>query len=97
MTSCETGWTLPAPRGRAITGDVVLVPFSWMGWTGIATHPYRSQEAETVLRGDKIDEASAREAGEIALREARPLAMNKYKVDLAKVLVRRGLLGVTGN
>ncbi len=63
---------------------------------GIATHPYRSQEAESLLVGRKIDERLAQEAADIALEKARPLRMNGYKVGLSKSLVRRALLAVAG-
>ncbi len=61
---------------------------------GVATHPFRSVEAENFLHGKKIDEASAGRASEIALADARPLKMNQYKVDLAKTLAKRALLAV---
>ncbi|MBI4528110.1 MAG: xanthine dehydrogenase family protein subunit M [Deltaproteobacteria bacterium] len=63
---------------------------------GIATHPYRSPEAESVLVGRKIDERLAQDAAEIALEKARPLKMNGYKVGLSKTLIRRALLSVAG-
>ncbi|MCH6546263.1 MAG: FAD binding domain-containing protein [Deltaproteobacteria bacterium] len=58
---------------------------------GIATHPYRSREAEALLKGNKIDDALATEAGQVAMQPARPLRMNRYKVDLSKTLIRRAL------
>jgi xanthine dehydrogenase YagS FAD-binding subunit len=61
---------------------------------GIATSPYRSEEAESLLLGKKINETLAAEAGETALGEAKPLKMNHYKVDVSKVLVKRALLAV---
>jgi xanthine dehydrogenase YagS FAD-binding subunit len=61
---------------------------------GVATQPYRSPEAENALDGKRIDEESARQAGEVALQRARPLKMNKYKIDLAKVLVRRAFMAI---
>ena len=62
---------------------------------GVATHPFRSADAENFLRGKKIDEASAGQASEVALADARPLKMNQYKVDLAKTLAKRALLAVS--
>jgi len=63
---------------------------------GVATHPFRSFEAEGFLSGKKIDEISANEASEVALANARPLKMNEYKIDLAKTLAKRALLAVAG-
>jgi xanthine dehydrogenase YagS FAD-binding subunit len=61
---------------------------------GVATHPFRSVDAEKFLRGKKIDETTASQASEVALANARPLKMNQYKVDLAKTLAKRALLAV---
>ena len=74
---------------RGICKDVRIV----LG--GIATHPYRSREAEALLKGNKIDDALATEAGQVAMQPARPLRMNRYKVDLSKTLIRRALQTIT--
>jgi xanthine dehydrogenase YagS FAD-binding subunit len=63
---------------------------------GVATFPYRSQEAEKLLRNGEINETSAEAAAETALQNARPLKMNAYKVDLSKTLIRRALLSLDG-
>jgi xanthine dehydrogenase YagS FAD-binding subunit len=75
--------------GTALQSDGVRLVFG-----GVATHPFRSFEAEGFLSGKKIDESSANEASEVALANARPLKMNEYKVDLAKTLAKRALLAV---
>ena len=62
---------------------------------GIATHPYRSRETENLIKGNKIDDALAAEAGRMVVQQARPLKMNQYKVDLSQIMVRRALLAVT--
>ena len=61
---------------------------------GIATFPYRCTEAENLLRNKRITESLAVAAGEAALKNAKPLKMNGYKVDLGKTLVRRALLSL---
>jgi xanthine dehydrogenase YagS FAD-binding subunit len=61
---------------------------------GVATFPYRSQEAETLLRKNKISEDLVAAAAEAALQPAKPLKMNSYKVDLSKVILRRALLSL---
>ena len=58
---------------------------------GVATFPYRSQEAEALLRKQPISDALAAAAAEAALQHAKPLRMNGYKVDLSKTLIRRAL------
>ena len=63
---------------------------------GVATFPYRSREAEDLLRSKSISDAAAAEAAEAALQSAKPLKMNSYKVELSKTLVRRALLSLAG-
>jgi xanthine dehydrogenase YagS FAD-binding subunit len=59
---------------------------------GVAPTPWREPKAEEFLRGKKLDEANAKQAGEIALEGAKPLKDNVYKVQMAKDLIQRGLL-----
>ena len=61
---------------------------------GVATFPYRSREAEDLLRSKQISEAGAAAVAETALQSAKPLKMNSYKVELSKTLVRRALLSL---
>jgi xanthine dehydrogenase YagS FAD-binding subunit len=58
----------------------------------VAPVPWRAEAAERLLRGRAIDAAVAAEAGEAAVVGARPLAHNRYKVQLARVAVERALL-----
>jgi len=59
---------------------------------GVAPIPWRAPKAESFLRGKKIDDSIAQQAGAIALEGAKPLKDNVYKVKMAEDLVRRGLL-----
>ena len=59
---------------------------------GVAPIPWRAAKAEEFLRGKKLEEAVAQQAGVIALEGAKPLKDNVYKVKLAQDLVQRGLL-----
>ena len=59
---------------------------------GVAPIPWRSAKAEEFLRGKKLEEAVAQQAGTIALEGAKPLKDNVYKVKLAQDLIQRGLL-----
>lgn len=62
----------------------------------VAPMPWISQEAVDVLRGRKVDEALAEEAGQAAVSRATPLSQNEYKVQLAKVAVKRAVLLAAG-
>jgi xanthine dehydrogenase YagS FAD-binding subunit len=59
----------------------------------VAPGPVRARAAEEVISGRPIDEAVAAEAAEAALAGAEPLSMNGYKVEIAKLLVKRAILG----
>jgi xanthine dehydrogenase YagS FAD-binding subunit len=58
----------------------------------VAPIPWRSREAEQVLSGAVLDRARAASAAEAALKNARPLPHNAYKVAIARALVRRAVL-----
>lgn len=60
---------------------------------GVAPIPWRATKAEDFLRGKRLDDANTRQAGAIALAEAKPLKGNGYKVKLAQDLIQRALLG----
>ncbi|HEY3930563.1 MAG TPA: xanthine dehydrogenase family protein subunit M [Candidatus Koribacter sp.] len=58
---------------------------------GVGTMPWRSKEAEQALDGKPANEESFREAAEVALRGAKPLHDNAFKVELAKRTLVRAL------
>lgn len=62
----------------------------------VANVPYRAEAAETHLVGQPLSHALAGEAADRAVAAAQPLAHNRYKVALARELVRRGLLLAAG-
>lgn len=72
------------------SGNVVRAARVVMG--GVAPIPWRAGKAEEFLRGKRLDESVARQAGEIALEGAKPLKDNVYKVKMAQDLIQRGLL-----
>ena len=59
---------------------------------GVAHKPWRSLEAEAALTGRPASEESFRQAAEAALKDARPLAHNAYKVELGKRAIVRALM-----
>jgi len=54
--------------------------------------PYRAVQAEKVIVGNGLSEAIAEEAGQAAVARAKPLEHNRYKVAVARALVRRAIL-----
>ena len=58
----------------------------------VAPKPYRATKAEAAIAGKTINEATAEAAGAAAVEDAKPLPATKYKVQIAKTLVKRALL-----
>jgi xanthine dehydrogenase YagS FAD-binding subunit len=59
----------------------------------VAAKPYRATKAEAAIKGKPINEANAEAAGLAAVEDAKPLgSAMKYKVQIAKVMVKRALL-----
>lgn len=62
----------------------------------VAPIPWRSAEAEQALVGKSISENVAKAAGDAALQNAKPLSRNGYKIQLARVAVKRAVLKAGG-
>jgi xanthine dehydrogenase YagS FAD-binding subunit len=62
----------------------------------VAPVPWRSTEAETALVGKTISEETAKAAGEAAVAGAKSLGRNAYKIQLARVAVKRAVLAAAG-
>ena len=77
-----------------MAGDTIKSARVVMG--AVAPVPWRSQAAEAALVGKPLNEATAAAAAEAALREARPLSQNAYKVQVAKTAVKRAILHAAG-
>jgi xanthine dehydrogenase YagS FAD-binding subunit len=62
----------------------------------VAPTPWLAAEAAEYLTGKTINEDVAAEAGKIAVAQAKPLGRNAYKVQLARVAVKRAILQAAG-
>jgi xanthine dehydrogenase YagS FAD-binding subunit len=62
---------------------------------GVAPAPLRATAAEEIMAGKPVAEAIAVEAADAALASAKPLSRNKYKVDIARTLMKRAILGLS--
>ena len=60
---------------------------------GVAPTPLRLTAVEDAVRGEPVNEQTAIRAGEIAVRGAKPLAHNAYKISLLRNLVKRAIRG----
>jgi xanthine dehydrogenase YagS FAD-binding subunit len=62
----------------------------------VAPVPWRSSEAEAALVGKAITEETAKAAGDAAVTGAKSLGRNSYKIQLARVAVKRAVLAAAG-
>jgi len=58
----------------------------------VAPKPYRATKAEAAIAGKTINEKNAEAAGQAAVADARPLQAARFKVQIAKTLVKRAIL-----
>ena len=59
----------------------------------VAAHPMRLKPVEDAVAGKPRNEETAAMAGDLAVRGARPLAHNEYKIPLVRNLVKRAIRG----
>ena len=62
----------------------------------VAPTPWAATQADQMLAGKSINEDVAEQAAKAALADAKPLSQNAYKVQLARVAVKRALLKASG-
>ena len=77
-----------SPDGKVSEARVVLGQ--------VAPIPWISAEAAAALQGNRMDAALAAKAGEAAVQKALALEKNRYKIQLAKVAVKRALIAAAG-
>ena len=62
--------------------------------TGVAPIPWRVQAVEDFLAGKQISAAVAREAGEIGIQDAQPLAKNAHKLPMTSAAIETAVLSL---
>jgi len=62
----------------------------------VAPIPWRSEDAERALTGRLLNAQTAAAAGDAAVRAAKPLSRNGYKVQIAKTAVKRAVMQAGG-
>ena len=73
-----------------MSGDTVQSARVVLG--AVAPVPWRSPAAEAVLKGKAVTEQVAAEAAEAAVKNAKPMSQNGYKVQLARTTVMRAIM-----
>jgi xanthine dehydrogenase YagS FAD-binding subunit len=76
-----------ASAAVAITASDAVI---YMG--GIGPVPIRATTAEDVLKGQPINEANAQATADEALKRAVPQSGNRYKIQIARTMVKRAIL-----
>ena len=59
-------------------------------------YPWRAREAEALLKGQTMTEDLALQAAAAAVKNAKPMSQNAYKIQLTRVALQRALLKVAG-
>ena len=84
-------WPLAtASVALSMSGNSVRVARIVMGH--VAPRPWRATEAEQFLAEKNVTEEMAQKAAELALSGARSLSRNGYKIQLARVAVKRAIM-----
>jgi len=63
----------------------------------ISPVPHQSEAANSFLDGKVLDDATATQAADLVLKDAKPLEHNAYKMPMAHALIRRTLLKLKGD
>ena len=77
-----------------MSGSTVQSARVVMGY--VAPTPWLSGEAAQAIIGKSISEETAKAAADAAVQAAKPLSQNAYKVQLARVAVKRAILKAGG-
>ena len=62
----------------------------------VAPVPWRSRPAEEALAGKPLNEETAAVAGEAAVKEAKPMSGNAYKIQITRTAVKRAIMNAAG-
>ena len=82
MVNCAA--IIAKTRGEVDTAKICL--------NAVYVNPYRAYKAEEAIIGKAIDEETAEAAGAAAVADAKPMTHNAYKIQIAKVMVKRAIL-----
>jgi xanthine dehydrogenase YagS FAD-binding subunit len=88
-------WALVSCAAAAdASGDTLKSPRVALG--SISPVPHQVEAANQFLDGKVLDEATAAQAADLILKDAKPLEHNGYKIPMARALICRTLLKLKG-
>lgn len=68
-----------------------MIKSARIAFGGVAPKPWRARDAEKLLQGKPINEATFRDAAAVAIKEAKPQTDNEFKIELVKRALIRAL------
>ena len=85
-------WDFPLVNvASAILANNGIIEEARIAVNGVAPRPLRMTAVENAVRGESLDETTAERVSELAVRGAKPLRHNAYKIPLMRNLVKRSI------
>ncbi|MBA7569766.1 hypothetical protein ES708_11507 [subsurface metagenome] len=76
----------------AIKSEKGVVKSARICLNAVYNTPYRATRAEKYIRGKRINDSNAEKAANTIATDTCPLINNRYKIQIAKTLVKRAIL-----
>jgi len=85
-------WDFPLVNvASAILANNGIIEEARIAVNGVAPRPLRMTAVENALRGESLDDTTAERVSALAVRGAKPLRHNAYKIPLMRNLVKRSI------
>ena len=85
-------WDFPLVNvASAILANNGIIEEARIAVNGVAPRPLRMTAVENAIRGESLDDTTAERVSELAVRGAKPLRHNAYKIPLMRNLVKRSI------
>ena len=85
-------WDFPLVNvASAILANNGIIEEARIAVNGVAPRPLRMTAVENAVRGESLDDTTAERVAELAVRGAKPLRHNAYKIPLMRNLVKRSI------
>ncbi len=85
-------WDFPLVNvASAILANNGIIEEARIAVNGVAPRPLRMTAVENALRGESLDDTTAERVSELAVKGAKPLRHNAYKIPMMRNLVKRSI------